>query len=122
MSSTNDHDGALDSELTAVEMLWRSTANVAPENFLAFCTARVHAELQADRQRRDTLRFYLAAAAVLLIGWHASLLATWSTASPSPGSEIASRSPSSDSRSALLTELTAELNGEQDELGVSSRR
>jgi hypothetical protein len=109
MTSSNAHDGISDAEVTALEALWRAAAAAPPERFLAQCLAITQAELAADRRRRATVRFYLTAAAVLLVGWHVSLLAASSLRSRAERSDVVSPTAFVDYRRALLDELTAEL-------------
>jgi hypothetical protein len=109
MTSSNAHDGISDAEVTALEALWRAAAVAPPERFLAQCLAQSQAALAADRRRRATVRFYLTAAAVLLVGWHVSLLATSSLRSRAERSDVVSPTAFVDDRLSLLAELTAEL-------------
>jgi hypothetical protein len=111
MSFSDDLKGISDADVAALETLWRETAGAPPERFLNQCIARSRAELATNRQQRATVRFYLTAAAVLLIGWHVSLLAAWSATTHVPREDtsvIAHR----DDRRTLWAELTAELAAE----------
>lgn len=112
MSSSNAHDGISDSDVDALETLWRAAAGAPSEAFLNQCIARSRAELAADRQQRASVRFYLMAAAVLLIGWHVSLVAAWSATTRVPRGEATSVAAHLDDRRTLLGELTAELAAE----------
>lgn len=112
MSASDFQDGISDAEVMALEKLWRATAAAPAESFLNQCVTRSRAELAADRQRRASVRFYLTAAAVLLVGWHVSLLAASSMISRANGEGVASPTQFADDRRVLLAELTAELAGD----------